>query len=161
MKMKSLSLLRQQVSSGYADGYVGEYKESPLYKQFFRHFKKEFTELATSFGCTDVQFSKSNYFDMSGFYTMPNGQMAYIHFEDWRWGAGFYTRTVKHYKDYHGGSNVFLTFDSDEEFVNQFKRFIVGYDKRMEQPKAVTKTEPSEEKIMMSILAELKPAKIA
>lgn len=159
--MKSLSLLRQQVSSGYADGYVGEYKESPMFKQFFRAFKKEFTELATSFGCTDIQFSKPNYFDMSGFYTMPNGQMAYIAFSDWRGRSSFYTRTVKHYKDYHGGNNVFLTFDSDAEFANQFKRFIVGYDKRLEQPKAETKSAPTEEEIMMSIFAELKSAKTA
>lgn len=142
MKMKSLSLLRQQVSSGYADGYVGEYKESPSFQQFFRAFKKEFTELATSLGCTNIELKK-HYFFISGFYTMPNGQAAYISFEDWRWGAAIMTRTAKDYKDYHGGTNEFLTFDSDEEFVNQLKRFIRSYDKRLEQPKAVTKTEPT------------------
>lgn len=145
MKMKSLSLLRQQVSSGYADDYVGEYKESPMFKQFFRAFKKEFTELATSLGCTNVQFHKPNYFDMSGFYTMPNGQAAYISFNDWRFGAHFMTRTSPSYKSYSSGHgpNVTLCYETDADFEDCLQRFIRSYDKRLEHPKAETKTEPT------------------
>lgn len=117
---KSFELLQNQLRLQESSGYEYSYD----FDKFYRAFNREFKKLASSLGCTDIMLSKS-YFFFSGFFTCPNGQIVYIHFEDWRWMTGLYVRTAESYKDYTGGSNHHLPIDEGvDTFITEFKRYL-------------------------------------
>lgn len=102
---KSLALLRQEFES--------DSRRTPQYLEFHRTFKREFSKALSLIGCTQVEVSKPNHFDVSGFFTAPSGQPYYFSLSDLRWSKdNLLVRTAKHYKDYTGGHNNFVRISS-------------------------------------------------
>jgi hypothetical protein len=89
------------------------YKGSDLgedFKSFYRKEKSRITKYLKSIGCTNIQFDYGFYF-FSGFFTTNTGQMYYLSCSDVRDFPNdkYLYRTVKHYKDYTGGCNNYVT----------------------------------------------------
>jgi hypothetical protein len=109
---KTLMLLKieMQSSSGL----------TPQFKEFFNTFKKEITAILKQHNCSDIIVSRGHFY-ISGFFTLPNGQIYYFSVSDVRgMHYGFNKpqlmyRTAKHNKDYTGGSNCFVNI---EDFAN-------------------------------------------
>lgn len=101
---KSLKLLKK--------GFESSSGVTPEFQAFARTFKKELTALITSLGGTDIQFGKGH-FECSVFFTVA-GQPWNLHTGDVRDGTRSfaYMRTVKDYKDYTGGQNMLLGWNS-------------------------------------------------
>ena len=96
---------------------------TPQYLEFHRTFKREFNKYLSSLGVTEIDISKPNHFDFSGFFKYKE-QIYYVSLSDLRYDTTFLIRTAKDFKDYSGGSNSFLSLVSEEEFKRQFERFI-------------------------------------
>lgn len=103
---KTLSLITDEFESSST--------RTPQYLEFHRTFKREFTKALSLVGCTNVDIGKPNHFDVSGFFTAPNGQIWYFSISDLRWSKDkMLIRTAKHYKDWTGGGNQYVKIDSD------------------------------------------------
>jgi hypothetical protein len=73
--------------------------------------------------CSDIDISKPNHFDVSGFFKLNSGQIYWFRLEDLRWSKdNILIRTAKDFKDYTGGSNGFITLDKN--FVENLLRHI-------------------------------------
>lgn len=94
--------------------FISASNRTPQYLEFHRTFKREFTKALSLVGCTNVDIGKANHFDVSGFFTAPNGQIWYFSISDLRWSKEkMLIRTAKHYKDWTGGSNQYVKIDAD------------------------------------------------
>lgn len=111
---KTLSLLKQKFESSCG--------KTPQYLEFHRTFKREFTALLKSYGAEKIEVSKPNHFDASGFFTHAD-EIYYFSLSDLRWSkSNLLVRTAKHYKDYTGGVNQYVTFDNFEQDLKQLLR---------------------------------------
>lgn len=112
---KSLSLLAREFESSST--------RTPQYLEFHRTFKREFTKALSDIGCSKVEISKPNHFDVSGFFTADNNQIYYFSISDLRWSKdNLLIRTAKHYKDYRGGGNNFIHIDGN--MINKIDRLV-------------------------------------
>lgn len=88
------------------------------YLNFHRTFKREFTQLMKPI-CSEIQISKPNHFDVSGFFKTNSGKTYYISLGDLRWDKEYLLyRTAKDFKDYSGGNNEFISMDNIENLVS-------------------------------------------
>ena len=65
-------------------GFESASYTTPEFKSFFRTFSNEFKKLVGGLGCTDVKLS-AGHFEISAFFTAPNGQVWYAHLCDVRY----------------------------------------------------------------------------
>lgn len=91
------------------------YKGSDLsegFKKFFRAERKRISEILTKMGCTKIEMDYGFYY-FSGFFTSASGQIYYLSVSDVRHFPYeiIMFRTVKHYKDWTGGSNQYVGKD--------------------------------------------------
>ena len=94
---------------------------TPEYLAWHRLFKREFNAFLKKYGSNDIQISKPNHFDVSGFFKLKDGQSWWFRIEDIRWSKStMLIRTAKDFKDYTGGHNRFLRLNSIENFTNDF-----------------------------------------
>jgi hypothetical protein len=102
--------------------------KTPQYLAFHRLFKRELTALLTDLGCTNIQISKPNHFDASGFFTAASGQAWYFRLEDLRWSKDkLLVRRVRDYKDYTGGMNQYVNMTTDAlNFANGLRNLLVN-----------------------------------
>ena len=100
--------------------------KTPEYLAWHRLFKKEFTEFLTNFlGCTKVEISKPNHFDMSGFFQRPSGQIWYFRIGDIRWSKDkMLLRTAESFSDFTGGTNQYVSLKNEIDFTFQFRKLI-------------------------------------
>lgn len=107
-----------------SEGFESASYTTPEFKGFCRTFSNEFKKLVGGLGCTNVKIS-AGHFDISAFFTAPNGQVWYAHLCDVRYSDcswNMYFRTAKDYKDYHGGSNINTNvIDIDTELARYIK----------------------------------------
>jgi len=108
---KSIALLQK--------GFESSSGTTPEFMVFYRTFKKELTVELLKRGCTNIQINKGHFY-CSGFFTYPSGQVYYFSIPDVRDfneslnrdGSMLY-RTAKDYKDFRGGHNQYVRFESD------------------------------------------------
>jgi len=100
---KTLYLLAQDFESSSG--------RTPQYLEFHKVFKKEFTAMLKSF-TTELELSKPNHFDVTGFFKMDDGRIYYFSVGDLRWAKdSMLIRTADGFKDYTGGSNGFINLN--------------------------------------------------
>jgi hypothetical protein len=99
---------------------------TPEYLSWHRKFKNAFKKFLTANGATDIQISKPNHFDMSGFFTVK-GQDWYFSISDLRWSKeSMLVRTVRDYKDFTGGRNQYVVLDQGDFIFSQaFNRIVL------------------------------------
>ena len=114
---------------------TGGYFESscfrtPEYLSWHRTFKRAFTKFLTERSITDIEFSKPNHFDMSGFFRAPNRQLYYFRISDIRWSKkDMLVRTAQHNKDWTGGHNHFVPLLAGEKiFTTRFDNLVIPKD---------------------------------
>lgn len=101
---KSLELLNVEFESSS--------RETPQFKFFYTTFKREFTKELKQMGATDIKFSKGHFY-LSGFFTSQSGQPYYFSLSDLRGSVRkLLYRTAKDYKDYRGGSNMYVPIET-------------------------------------------------
>jgi len=111
---KVLYLLNQNFESSSS--------RTPQYLQFHRIFKKEFKEILRPL-CSEIEISKPNHFDISGFFKLNDERIFYFSISDLRWSKDkMLIRTAKDFKDYSGGSNGFLNLN--ESFVDNLLNYL-------------------------------------
>ena len=89
------------------------------YLSYHRMFKREFKKLLSPY-CDEIEISKPNHFDISGFFRLKDNRIFYISISDLRWSKdSMLVRTAKDFKDYSGGSNRFVKLNDD--FERNFK----------------------------------------
>lgn len=94
---------------------------TPQYLSFHRLFKKEFTAFLTKYGAKDIQISKPNHFDASGFFATADGRIFYFSIGDLRsFKENMLVRTAAHFKDYSGGRNEYASLSSESAFEKDF-----------------------------------------
>lgn len=99
---------------------------TPEFDRWRRRFRGLFTRLLTKeFGAQNIQIHYGH-FDVSGFFTMPSGQIYYFNTGDLRLHYGMYIRTAQSYKDYTGGRNNPIPYNSEAEFVEALHRVLDG-----------------------------------
>ena len=76
-----------------------------------------------SIGATKIDIYRIH-FGASGFFTLGN-KIWYFSLGDVRWDRNFLIRTAKDYKDFSGGSNLFLSVESENKFKDDFNRNIL------------------------------------
>jgi hypothetical protein len=101
-------------------GFESSSTTTPEFASFFRTFKKEFTKELLTIGATEIEFSRGH-FHVTGFFRTPDGQLWYFSISDvrgmefclnqWCMGQLLY-RTAKHNKDWTGGSNRYVNFET-------------------------------------------------
>ena len=100
-------------------GFESSCTKTPEFKSFCRTFKSEFTKELLSIGATNIVFSFGHFY-ISGFFTIGN-QPYYFSLSDVRgmehclnqWCTGqLLYRTEQHYKDYTGGRNQYVNFET-------------------------------------------------
>jgi hypothetical protein len=113
---KSIALLKK--------GFESSSGLTPEFAEFFKTFKKEFTDELLSIGATNIQFSRGHFY-VSGFFTTPDGQPWYFSLSDVRFfhDRKLLYRTAKDYKDYTGGRNRYTEIKPDmaQEMCWSFK----------------------------------------
>ena len=103
-------------------------QKTEQYKTYHRTFKREFKKALTSMGCKDLDIGKPNHFDVSGFFTAPGGQIWYFSISDLRWSKDkMLIRTAKHYKDWTGGCNQFVSLDSELDLLKGISKVIKNF----------------------------------
>jgi hypothetical protein len=105
---------------------TNEYFESasnrtPQYLSWFRIFKNQYTKFLASRDAENIQISKPNHFDMSGFFTL-RGKIWYFRIGDLRWSKdSMLIRTAESYSDYTGGSNGYVSLATYSRFIKEFE----------------------------------------
>lgn len=99
---------------------------SKEFNSFQNAFKREMNNIAEEIGATLVSYSKG-YYDMSGFFER-NGHYVYFHYCNYCCGGRnvvnltdnsvMCARTAKNAKDYRGGCNNDVSFDTLKETVD-------------------------------------------
>lgn len=95
------------------------YKGSDLsqdFKSFYRKEKNRITKILTNLGCTNIQLDYGFYY-FYGFFTSKSGQIYYLSCSDTRYMGetdgysknDLLYRTAKHYKDWTGGCNQYIS----------------------------------------------------
>ena len=98
---------------------------TPEYLAWHRLFKRELTAFLKSLGCQEVQFSKPNHFDASGFFRTPNGQAWYFSLGDLRgFKNDLLVRTAKDDRDFTGGMNQYVSLSSEATFATEMRRIL-------------------------------------
>ena len=94
-------------------------KKSPRFQDFVRKFKSAFTKELKSIGATNIVVGQGHYY-LSGFFTVGT-QAYYFNVGDIRWmfpmdmGRIKYPllyRTAEHYKDWTGGTNMYVPIET-------------------------------------------------
>ena len=97
-------------------------QRTPQYLEFHRTFKREFKELLKPY-VKEIEISKPNHFDISGFFKLNDDRIYYFSLSDLRWSKdSLLIRIAKDFKDYTGGSNNNITLN--ENFVNNLLNFL-------------------------------------
>ena len=100
---------------------------SPQYLSWHRLFKREFTKFLESKGATKFEISKSNHFDMDGFFTLGTSIWFFM-INDLRTGDSkappMLIRSAAHYKDFAGGRNQYISMKDESSFVEYFDRIV-------------------------------------
>ncbi len=100
-------------------------QRTPEYLSFHRLFKNQFSKLLKeTFPIKQIQISKPNHFDVTGFFQLENGNIYYFSIGDLRWSKNFLIRTAESFKDYHGGSNQYADHENYENFLRDLKRVV-------------------------------------
>ena len=108
--------------------FISSSQKTDQYKTYHRTFKREFTKALTNMGCRDIKIGKPNHFDVSGFFTAAGGQMWYFSISDLRWSKDqMLIRTAKHDKDWTGGSNQYVSLDSELDLLKGISRTIKNF----------------------------------
>jgi hypothetical protein len=95
--------------------------KTPEYIAWHQSFRRAFIKFLQSKGVTRIDIGSPNHFDMSGFFTLGN-QAWYFRIEDIRWSKNtMLVRTAKHYKDYTGGMNNFVSLADESSFIRDFE----------------------------------------
>ncbi len=89
-------------------------QRTPQYLKAHRTFKREFTKILKPL-CKEIEISKPNHFDITGFFKLNDNRIYYFSIGDLRSDKVFLIRIAKDFKDYTGGSNNFLSLD--ENFI--------------------------------------------
>ena len=98
--------------------------KTPEYLAWHKTFKKEFTAFLKQKGATKIEISKSNHFDISGFFKIGM-QIFWFRIEDLRWNKeDMLIRTATNFNDYTGGYNRYISLDNYEIFLTQFNEII-------------------------------------
>jgi len=87
-------------------------QKTEQYSKAHRIFKREFTKILKPL-CKEIEISKPNHFDITGFFKLNDNRIYYFSIGDLRWDKIFLIRTAEDFKDYTGGSNNFLSLDED------------------------------------------------
>lgn len=93
------------------------------FKRFYNLFNREMRAFLKSVGATKIDIHRMH-FGASGFFTFGN-QVWYFSLEDVRWDKVFLIRKAKDYKDYTGGSNLFLSVNDENNFINDFYKIVL------------------------------------
>jgi len=100
-------------------------QKTPEYLAWHKLFKKEFTKFCKNQQISEIQFSKPNHFDLSGFFRTQNGQAWYFRIEDVRWSKeSMLLRKAKDFHDFIGGINCFVFLNNAQTFECGFQRLI-------------------------------------
>ena len=111
-------------------GLIKEHFESssnrtPQYLTAHRTFKREFTKLLKELEVLELDISKPNHFDMSGFFRTKANKVFWFRIEDLRWSKdNMLIRTAKDFKDYTGGTNQFIDLETEQSFKEQLIKVI-------------------------------------
>lgn len=98
---------------------------TPQYLTFCRVFKRQFKKLLNeTFDINNIEISKPNHFDQTGFFELKNGRTYYFSIGDLRWSKNFLIRTAQNFKDYTGGNNQYCNIEDFESFMNDLKRIV-------------------------------------
>jgi hypothetical protein len=98
--------------------------KTPEYLAWHRLFKRDFKKFLAKFDISEIEISKPNHFDASGFFRLA-GQAYYFRIEDLRWSKNhMLIRTAQSFKDYTSGSNRYANLKSDTIFENDFSAII-------------------------------------
>ena len=96
-------------------GFESSSGKTPEFKQFVSSFKKSFKKILSKLDAKDIKFSVGH-FTITGFFTV-NEQAYYFSLSDVRNVYGgkpqLLVRTATDYKDYSGGSNMYVSLDED------------------------------------------------
>ena len=107
-------------------------QRTPQYLKAHRIFKREFKKILKPI-CKEIEISKPNHFDISGFFKLNDNRIYYFSIGDLRWDKIFLIRIAKDFKDYTGGSNNFLSLENG---------FIENLLNKLESWKSFDKVEP-------------------
>lgn len=101
---------------------------TPEYLAWHRLFKKELTKfLQENFKIKEINISKPNHFDASGFFSLDNGNMYYFSLSDLRgFKDSLLIRTAQSFKDYTGGNNQYARLNNEDSFSMDMRK-IVNY----------------------------------
>lgn len=117
---KSFDLIKEQ--------FISSCTRTKQYLDFHRTFKREFKAYLKELGITEIEISKPNHFDISGFFKI-NNQIWYFSIDDLRWSKdNMLIRTAKDFKDYTGGTNQYVSLDNETIFKKQLLRIISEVD---------------------------------
>ena len=105
-----------QTIADLSRGFESSSGKTPEFLSFVRTFRSEFTRALTARGCTEITYSVGH-FEVSGFFTTPDGGLMYFNTGDVRYGStrslGLLYRTAEHRKDYTGGRNRHINYSED------------------------------------------------
>jgi len=93
---------------------------TPQYLEAHRIFKREFKKVLNPI-CKEIDISKPNHFDITGFFKLNDNRIYYFSIGDLRWDKTFLIRIAKDFADYTGGSNNFIELD-DKFIENLLKK---------------------------------------
>lgn len=112
---KSLQATQQEFESSTG--------KTPQYLAWHRLFKRELTAFLKQRGAVEIQISRPNHFDLTGFFRL-NGQIWYVSLSDVRYSKGtLLVRTAQSFKDYYGGQNLFVSLtDGADVFCQEFDK---------------------------------------
>lgn len=105
----------QKTIDALSRGFESSSGKTPEFLSFVRTFRSEFTRALTARGCTEITYSVGH-FEVSGFFTTPDGGLMYFNTGDVRGMAqslGLLYRTAEHRKDWTGGQNRTINYSSD------------------------------------------------
>ena len=121
--------VEKQASSGMngvynllKEEFISSSQETEQFRIFYRKFRSAIKKSLKD-KIKKMEIYK-NHFDISGFFETLTGKIYYFSLDDVRWDKGdrMLIRTAKHFKDYTGGSNDWISisnFDNEiESYLN-------------------------------------------
>ena len=105
------------------DDFESSAELTPQFQHFYRIFCNEFKRLLKEkFNTTNVKFNRGHFY-IFGFFKIANGNIYYFSVGDVRWyKEEMLIRTATHFKDYTGGSNCFISLESEDDFISGLQR---------------------------------------
>jgi hypothetical protein len=109
--MAKMNEVRQLMINWYTSGTNS--KHDPTFVSFSRKFRNGLIAELSPLGATNFDFNYGHYY-ISGFFTMPSGQIYYFSISDVRHfrESRLLYRTAKHYKDWTGGQNQYVEVEN-------------------------------------------------